>query len=439
MRRGPAAPETLEIVDLSHDGRGVARAEGKVVFVDGGLPGETVMARRVGRRRSHDEAEVLEVLGASADRVEPGCPHFGTCGGCSLQHLHPAVQLETRSRVLAENLRRIGDVEPAAWFEPLRGPVWRYRRRARLGVRYVHKKGRVLVGFRERYKPYIAELDACPVLAPPADRLIHPLAELVQGLSLRTRLPQVEVGVGDDRTALVFRLLDPPTADDLERLRAFGADHDLDVWLQEGGPGTARPLDPDAGPLVYRLARYDLELEFLPTDFIQVNARLNARMVDRAVALLDLRPGERVLDLFCGLGNFTLPFARRGARATGVEGDAGLVGRSRANARRNGLGEVEFHAADLAADCRGLPWLRREYDALFLDPPRAGADEILPVAVATGPTRVVYVSCHPATLARDAGRLVHEHGYRLAGAGVMDMFPHTAHVESIALFERGAA
>jgi 23S rRNA (uracil1939-C5)-methyltransferase len=429
-------PERMTIVDLTHDGRGVARGDGKIMFVEDALPGETVDVVRLRRRRNHDEGRAVALLEAAADRVDPICAHFGVCGGCSLQHLSGPGQMAAKHRVLLQNLERIGEVVPETEFDPLSGPAAGYRRRARLGVRYVEKKGRVLVGFRERAKSYVADLDACPVLAAPADRLIRPLADLIGGLSIRRRLAQVEISVAENRAAFVLRVLDPPTDSDLESMAAFEKAHDVDLYLQPKGPDTVRALSA-AEPLVFTLPEFDLSYEFQPTDFIQVNAELNRRMVSRAMSLLSPQPGERVLDLFCGLGNFTLPIARLGATAVGVEGDAALVARARANAARNGLGALaEFHVADLFADCAGLPWLRGRMDAVILDPPRAGAEAILPALAASGARRIVYVSCHPATLARDAGTLVSRHGFRLRGAGIMDMFPHTAHVESIALFAR---
>jgi len=434
-RRPDPAPFEVEIVDLAHDGRGVARVEGKTVFVADALPGERVTASRVSRRRSHDEAELVEVLQGSPDRVTPGCPHFGTCGGCSLQHLAPAAQLAAKQDVLHENLRRIGRVTPEAHWDPIPGPSWGYRRKARLGVRKVDKKGRVLVGFRERRAPLLADMDSCAVLAGGVGDMLPAIGELIMGLSIARRVPQVEVAVGDDRRVFVFRVLDPPSADDLLRLEKFGCDHGVDVWLQPGGNDTARPMLEGSPPPHYRLDEFGLEFEFLPTDFIQVNAAVNERAVARAVALLSPAADTPVLDLFCGLGNFSLALARTGARVTGVEGDEALVQRARANAARNEL-QAEFHVANLFEDCRALSWARRAYDGLLLDPPRAGAEAALGLIPALQPQRIVYVSCHPGTLARDAGILVHEHGYRLSGAGVMDMFPHTAHVESIALFER---
>lgn len=436
-RKPDPTPFEARVLDLAHDGRGVAKLAGKTVFIADALPGERVMARLVSRRRSHDEAELVEVLEAAADRVSPRCPHFGRCGGCSLQHLATGAQLAAKDDSLHGTLQRIGRVTPAARFAPIGGPAWGYRRRARLGVRMVDKKGRVLVGFRERRKPLVADMDSCEVLAGDIGSLLPALAELIGGLSIARRVPQVEVAVGDERRALVFRVLDGPSGEDLLRLDSFGQQHRVDVWLQPGGLDSLRPLRADTPRPSYRLPEFGLELAFLPTDFVQVNAAINARAVARAVELLAPAPGDRVVDLFCGLGNFSLALARRGARVRGVEGDETLVERARENAVRNGL-ELEFHVANLFEECRDLPWAREPCEALLLDPPRAGAEASIHLVSVLQPRRIVYVSCHPGTLARDAGILVNEFGYRLNGAGVMDMFPHTAHVESIAMFERAA-
>lgn len=437
-RKKDRTPVTASITDLAHDGRGVARIEDKAVFIDGALAGEEVTFVYTARRRSHDEGEVVEILRPSPQRVEPRCPHFGVCGGCSLQHLAPRAQIQAKQRVLLENLRRIGKVEPESVLEPLTGPAWGYRGKARLGVKYVAKKGRVLVGFRERAKPYVAELEHCDVLDPSVGGRLPQLAEAIGGMDAYNRIPQVEVAVAEEGTALVFRNLEPLSDADAERLRRFGDEHGFIIYLQPKGPDTVAPLPGvEVAGLHYRLPEYDVTLRFRPTDFTQVNAAINQAMVERALGLLDLQPGERLLELFCGLGNFSLPAARGGARVTGVEGEQGLVERARENAECNGLDNADFHVADLAEPDPAAPWLRGGYDKVLLDPPRSGAREALPAIAAAGPSRVVYVSCNPATLARDAGVLAEDYGYRLVGAGVMDMFPHTAHVESIALFEAG--
>jgi 23S rRNA (uracil1939-C5)-methyltransferase len=434
--RARAQPEEAEILDLSEEGHGVARLDGKAVFVADALPGERVLLRRTRRQPNYDEAVLVEVRQPSSERVPAACPHFGVCGGCALQHLAPPAQVAFKQARLLEDLDRIGRVTPDAVLDPLTGPVWHYRRRARLGAKYVLRKQRVVVGFRERSAPYVADLGECRVLASPADRLIEPLAGLIQGLSIANRVPQVELAVTDEVSALVLRVLSPPTEGDLERLRAFEAAWPVRLYLQSGGPDSIVPLVGGTGALSYSLPDYDLRIAFEPTDFVQVNGRINEAMIARAIDLLAAGTRATVLDLYSGLGNFSLPLARVAKQVVGVEGDPGLVERARGNARDNGLGNASFHVADLATDCSGLPWAGRRYDAVLLDPPRAGAEQVLGVIAASGAPRVLYVSCNPRTLARDAGRLVHEHGFRLAAAGMMDMFPHTIHSEAMALFER---
>jgi 23S rRNA (uracil1939-C5)-methyltransferase len=436
MKRLTAAPEEANIVDLSHEGRGVARLDGKAVFVADALPGERVQLRRVRRHRNFDEARLESVLEASPDRVAAPCPHYGTCGGCALQHLAPAAQIAFKQAQLLENLARLGGVEPARVLPPLTGPVWHYRRRARLGIKHVTRKGRVLVGFRERAAPYVADLHECRTLAPPLDRLMDPVAGLVAGLSISTRVPQAELAAADDGAAVVLRVLDAPSAMDRDRLCQFERTQGVRIYLQPGGPDSVVPLAGDSLPLSYSLPEFDLAIQFEPTDFIQVNGPMNVTMVKRAVEHLDPQPGDHVLDLFCGLGNFSLPLARRASHVTGVEGEAGLVARAAMNACRAGLENVNFVTANLAATDYETPWARRAYARVLLDPPRAGAREVLPVVGRCDAVRVVYISCHPGSLARDAGLLVREHGFRLVAAGVMDMFPHTTHVEAMAVFER---
>lgn len=435
-RRTERVPERVEIVDLTHDGRGVAKTQGKTFFIDGALPGEIVDAVRVRRRRNFDEGRVTSLIVPAAERVEPICAHFGVCGGCSLQHLAGEAQLKAKQKTLQENLRRIGNVEPNQFLEPIAGPPVAYRRRARLGVRFVKGKGRVLAGFRERFSSFVADIERCPVLASPADDLVKPISELIGALSLRQRVPQVEISVGDNRIALVFRVLDDPTDPDLDEFRQFREQHNVDVYLQRGGLDTVEALDGISTPLEYTLPEFELTFRFLPTDFIQVNADINRQMVSKAIELLSPGPGDKLLDLFCGLGNFTLPIARSGASVVGIEGDETLVERARKNTAGNSVGGVEFHVANLFADCQGLEWANRKYDAVLLDPPRAGARDVLPVIARSEARRVVYVSCNPGTLARDVGILVDQYGFQLEGAGVIDMFPHTAHTESIAQLTR---
>jgi 23S rRNA (uracil1939-C5)-methyltransferase len=431
-----AAVLEADIVDLAHDGRGVARFEGKAVFVDGALPGERVRYRAVKRRRRMDEAELVEVLIASKDRVAPRCAHFGVCGGCALQHLSEAAQLAVKETQLLENLRRIGAVQPQRVLAPLRGPEWSYRRRARLGIKFVHKKGRVLAGFRERDKPYIADIRRCEVLLNSLATLPQQLAALVETLTIREALPQVEVAAGDSGAALVFRVLVSPVPADIEKILNFGAEQGLQVFLQSGGLETVRPLRTDYPPLEYRVDDGNIAIEFGPVDFIQVNREVNASMVDAAVRLLQPGASDAVLDLFCGLGNFTLALARRAREVVGVEGAGALVSRARANAVRNALGNARFVQENLFEPEGFGAWAGSRYDLVLLDPPRAGAAALAARLREWGPRRVVYISCHPGSLARDAGILVHSCAYTLTDAGVMDMFPHTTHVESIALFER---
>lgn len=455
----------IRIDDLSHDGRGVGRREGKAVFVAGALPGERVRARQTAKSRHFDEALAFEVLEASPDRVAPRCPHFGVCGGCVLQHLDEAKQIEAKARVLRETMMRIGGIEPKQWFEPIRDAPWGYRRKGRLSVRWVEKKGRVLVGFREQDPRFVADLGECHTVIPAIGQRLPALAAMVASLDARRSIPQIEFIAGDgvppgsvDRNAarengvvaLVFRHLEPLNEGDRAKLLAFAQGEGMALFLQPGGLDSVAPLWPEQVDLHFELAPTapernpeaadnadrSVRLDFRPLDFIQVNAGLNRKMIARAIELLALKPGERLLDLFCGLGNFTLPIAKLGHEVVGVEGDAGLVARARQNAESNGLPNACFFAADLTKDLSGEPWMQGGFDKLLIDPPRAGAAEVLAQLPLKGIPRIVYVSCHPGSLARDAGFLVKERGYTLLGAGVMDMFPHTAHVESIAVFER---
>ncbi len=426
----------LEIVDLSHDGRGVARWEGKTVFVTGALIGETVKAQQTGRNRSFDEARVLEILKPSADRIQPQCAHFGVCSGCVLQHLHADRQIEAKQRTLTENLQRIGHVQPSDVLPVLTAQPWQYRRKGRFSVRYVEKKGAVLVGFREVDPRFVAQLAYCHTVVPDVAALIVPLTELIASLQAKTDIPQIEFIQGDGPLALVFRHLTALCQSDLACLSEFGDKHQLQVFLQSGGPHSVQPLREDYPPLHFMLPEYGIQFRFRPLDFIQVNARLNEAMIQRAIELLNPRQEDEILDLFCGLGNFTLPLARSVAQVVGVEGDAGLVARAAENAELNGIDNARFFAADLNEEIATQQWSRQRFTKLLIDPPRAGALEVLKRLDLTGIERIVYVSCHPASLARDAGYLVQERGYRLLQAGAMDMFPQTAHVESIAVFER---
>jgi 23S rRNA (uracil1939-C5)-methyltransferase len=427
-----------DVVDLAHDGRGIARDAGKAVFIEGALPGERVRYRVIKRRRHLDEAGLVEVLVASPDRVAPVCAHFGICGGCSLQHLSAPAQLAAKQSQLLDNLERIGRVVPDRVLPPLRGPEWAYRRRARLGVKYVHKKGRVLAGFREREKPYIADIQRCEILLEPMATLPRDLAALVETLAIREKIPQVEVAAGDQATALVFRVLEAPGIDDVQKIAAFGAAQGVQIYLQTGGLDTVRALQPGYAPLGYAVDAGQVVIEFGPVDFIQINREINVSMVAQAMDLLVPTPDDTVLDLFCGLGNFTLPLARRAQRVVGVEGDSALVAKAAANATRNGVGNAAFFVENLFEPAQFGTWANERYDLVLLDPPRAGASALLARMAHWRPRRVVYISCHPGSLARDAEILVHNQGFKLTCAGVMDMFPHTTHVESIAVFEARA-
>ncbi len=437
-KRKPREPETATIDAVTHDGRGIASTDGKKVFVAGALAGEEVRFIRRKRRRNFDEAELLEILKASPDRVDARCEAFGRCGGCVLQHVSIEEQREIKFGTLRDNLQRNAKVEPREWLQPIIGPDWHYRRRARLGVKDVAGKGRVLVGFRERHAPYITDMRRCEVIAKPVDDLIEPLSRLIEQLSIRARLPQIEVAVGENGVALVFRVLDPPTDDDLSLLRKFGADHDLRIWLQPGGLDSLQLAWPeqDPGPLTYALPEFDIEIAFEPIDFVQVNQEINRRMVSAAIEYLAPGPDDRVLDLYCGIGNFSLPLGRKAGEVVGMEGEATLVERAGANAQRNGLKNVSFRCADLSKTDGSQAWIKEQWDRVLLDPARSGAAEVVAHMRAIDPQRIVYVSCHPGTLARDAATLVHELGYTLQAAGVIDMFPHTAHAESIAIFNK---
>lgn len=429
------AATTVVIEDLTHDGLGVADIEGRRAFVAGALPGETVRVGRKRRKRRYYEAELLEIVEPSADRVEPGCEFFGRCGGCALQHLAYPAQVEFKRKVVADAFATIAKLCPERWLEPITGPQWGYRRRARLGAKFVHGKERVLVGFRERAAPYITDMDSCPVLVEQVGNALGDLAATIGRTTIRSRIPQIEVSVGDTGGAMVVRVLEPPSAEDEALLEAFGRRHGLSVYLQPSGPDSVRPLTGTGAELRYELPEFGVTLEFEPNDFIQINAEVNRKMVATALASAGLAPGDRVLDLYCGLGNFTLPIAARVTEVTGVEGDAALVARAVQNARRNGVTNAKFLAADLStADWR---FFRERWDVVFLDPARAGAEAAAAAMGRMAPRRIVYVSCHPGTLARDASILVSGHGYSLASVRVLDMFPNTHHVEAIAVFDAG--
>lgn len=432
----PKREYDLVIDNLTHDGRGVGRQDGKVVFVSGALPGERVRALQTGRNRHFDEAKVIEVLQASVDRTKPQCPHFGVCSGCVLQHLDYRRQIESKLNVLLDNLKRIGHVEPEVVLPMLLANEWNYRRKGRFSVRYVEKKGAVLVGFRETDPRFVAQLHHCETAVPSVSSLIEPLVSLIGRLKAKREIPQIEFIQGDGPVALVFRVLVALEAQDLNELSDFEQEYGAQIFLQSGGVHTVVALRDDYDALYFELKEYGIRLQFRPLDFIQVNAALNEAMISHALKLLSPRPEDVILDLFCGLGNFTLPLARIAGRVIGVEGDPGLVSRARENAVLNGMKNVEFFAADLTLDDRTQRWRAEPYSKMLLDPPRAGAIEVLRYMNLDGIKTIVYVSCHPASLARDAAYLTQECGYRLAEAGAMDMFPQTAHVEAIAVFEK---
>jgi len=446
-------PPWLEVESLDLEAQGVARrADGKVVFIEGALPGERVQVQVARAKNAWEQGAMSALSRESAQRVRPACPHFGlhagACGGCKMQHLHPAAQVAVKQRVLEDNLLHLAKIRPGVVLRPIHGPAWGYRHRARLSVRHVAKKGTVLIGFHERKSRYVADMGSCAVLPADVSAMLLPLRGLIGSMDQRDRLPQIELAVGDDApgrvVALVLRHLEPLSADDLARLRDFGLRHGVQWWLQPGGPDTVRRLDEPGAVLAYGLPEFGVSLPFRPTDFTQVNPLINRVLVHRALTLLNVQPGERVIDWFCGLGNFSLPLATRAREVLGVEGSAALVQRARDNAAANGLAaRVAFVASNLfeiGAD--GLlafgpaqRWL--------VDPPREGAFALVKALVdlqsrpnAEMPRRIVYVSCNPATLARDAGLLVHQAGYGCSAAGVVNMFPHTAHVESIAVFDR---
>ena len=443
--------EWLEVESLDLEAQGVAHnLEGKVVFIEDALPGEEVQVSVNRRKANWEQATMVAMRRESSQRVVPRCPHFGTCGGCKMQHLHIGAQVATKQRALEDALWHLGKVKPERVLRPIEGPAWGYRYRARLSVRFVAKKGRVLVGFHERKSSFVADMSRCDVLPPHVSALLLPLRDLVAAMDQRDRVPQIELAVGDQVTALVLRHLEPLPEADLERLRVFGAERGVQWWLQAKGPDTVRRLD-DGGPeLAYALPEFGIVMPFRPTDFTQVNPHINRVLVTRALQLLEAHADERVIDWFCGIGNFTLPLATQAREVVGIEGSEALVQRARDNAALNGQGVntrfvarnlFEMTPADLANDGPADKWL--------VDPPREGAFALVTAladlhtdpALAPGyspPKRIVYVSCNPATLARDAGLLVHQAGYRCTAAGAVNMFPHTAHVESIAVFDLDA-
>ena len=439
----------LEVESLDLEAQGVAhREDGKVVFIEGALPTERVQVQVSRKKNQWEQGQMTAMQRESAQRVRPGCPHFGlhagACGGCKMQHLHPAAQVAVKQRVLEDNLWHLGKVKAERMLRPIEGPAWGYRDRARLSVRHVAKKGKVLIGFHERKSSFVADMSVCPVLPDKVSQMLLPLRELIASMDQRDRLPQIELAAGDGVTALVLRHLEPVSAADVDRRRTFAQVHDVQWWLQAKGPDTVQLLDEGGATLSYRLPEYDITMPFKPTDFTQVNPHINRVLVQRALRLLDPQAADQVIDWFCGLGNFTLPLARLSQQVLGIEGSETLVARARDNAKANGLAQrTRFEARNLFEvtpdDLRALPRGQR----WLIDPPREGAFALVKALADLndapdwqGPERIVYVSCNPATLARDAGLLVHQAGYRCSLAGVVNMFPHTAHVESMAVFDR---
>lgn len=435
-------PREINIESMAHDGRGVGRGEdGKVVFVDYALPGEKVIYVPVMNRKSYLFGSAIEILEPSEHRIEPKCAVFGECGGCVLQHLDEKVQITYKQQHLLENFKKIGDVQPDELLAPMTGPHWGYRRRARLGAKFVPKKGGMIVGFRERNTSYIQPTDKCEVLYPEVSAMFPDLRETLESTSCNDKIPQIEISVADNAVVMIVRHLEAFVQSDLNLLTEFAKRNEVQLFLQPGNLKSVHPLYPEKPDALYfDFKEFDIRIEFLPTDFIQVNGGINDQLVSKAIELLDIQPDDKVLDLFCGVGNFTLPLARKSNYVVGVEGDQALVNRAIHNKELNKLDNVDFHFGDLFKEDMSSSshgdWLEQKFDKILLDPPRSGAAEMIKRMPELGASKVVYVSCGPATLARDAGVMVNEHGYKMTYAGVIDMFPHTAHVESIAVFEK---
>lgn len=427
-----------KIESLSHDGRGIAIINGKTTFVSGALPTETVVCAITKKHRRYNEAETITVLSAAPERVQPPCPHFGICGGCSMQHIEIHAQVQLKQKTLLEQLKHFGKVTPEIILQPIIGHPWGYRRKARLGVRYVIKKEKLLVGFREKFSNYLADIQECLVLHPSVGTRLIELSKLIRSLSQYEHIAQVEVAVSDQVTALIFRHMTTLEENDLAALREFGEQNNFHIYLQPNPPALVHKIWPNDQNemLSYFLPDYQLEMRFHPLDFTQVNSEINQAMLKQALQLLDPQSTDTILDLFCGLGNFTLPIARFAKHVVGVEGSAQMVERAETNARHNHLINTEFYAANLMEPSPHALWLQKSYDKVLLDPPRTGAKEIIPFIAKKSVKRIVYVSCNPATLARDAGELVYNHHYKLKQVGVINMFPHTSHIEAIALFEK---
>lgn len=420
----------------SHDGRGITSIAGKTTFVNGALPGEQVSIKIVKKHRRYNEAELCEILLPAKERTEPPCPHANVCGGCSMQHIEMTAQIHFKNQMVHEQLTHFGKVMPQTWLPPILGEPLGYRRKARLGIRYVIKKGKLLVGFREKSSRFLADIENCIVLDPRIGTKLRILAETIQTLSCYQDIPQVEIAASDAVVALIFRHLKPLTENDLALLKQFGQNHQMEIWLQPNAPEVIHKIWPENNHdrLSYFLSDSELEMRFHPLDFTQVNHEINPKMIQSALTLLDLQPTHHILDLFCGLGNFTLPIAKHVEKIIGIEGSVEMVTRATENAEFNHIQNAQFFAANLMDPTLDAHWLKQKYDRILLDPPRSGAKEILPFIAQCKAERIVYVSCNPATFARDAGELVHRYHYEFISAGLINMFPHTSHIEMIALF-----
>ncbi len=430
-------PDPIKIESLSHDGRGVTHIDGKAIFVEGALPNELVKMSALKQTRQYDDAIVDEIIESSPERVEPKCAAFGVCGGCSLQHLAHEKQISYKQQSLLDNFSKMAKTTPQEILEPIQSQAWGYRFKARLGVKYVKAKKRVYIGFREKHSRYLANMDACEVLDARIGKNLDVIADAIGKLSCFNKIAQIEVAFSETACALVFRNLVELTDEDNAILMQLGKEKNYHIYMQPKGPKTVFLLYPEKSELSYSLSDYDLKLVHLATDFTQVNPYINPLMIKQALDLLGLNKNDNVLELYSGIGNFTLPIARSAQSVVAVEGEKSLVERANENAERNAISNIEYHIANLMEDTQGLPWLReKQYNKVLLDPPRSGAKEMIDTIAALKPERIVYVSCNPATLARDTDALVNTHGYTLVKAGVIDMFPHTAHVESMALFTR---
>lgn len=430
--------EKITVHSLSHDGRGITQIANKTTFVSGALPGETITCNITKKRGSYNEADVVQVIEPSTQRVTPPCKHFGVCGGCSLQHMNDTAQMELKQNTLLDQLKHFGKVIPETILAPLSANTIGYRRKARLGVKYVIKKDKLLIGFREKSSRYLADLESCIVLHPAVGLKFSELSQFISSLEIAHVIPQIEVAIGDEDVALIIRHLEPVSNSDVEKIKLFAAQHAFHIYLQPNPPAPIQKCWPqdEEHRLTYTLPQHKLEFRFHPLDFTQINLEMNRLMVKQAIQLLDLKPEDSVIDLFCGIGNFTLPIAQSVNHVTGIEGGDEMVRRANENAAHNNISNVTYHAANLMEPPHDAPWMKTQFDKVLLDPPRVGAKEILPFVNQCGAKKIVYVSCNPATLARDAGELVHQYGYTLKAAGIMNMFPHTSHIEAMAAFEK---